>query len=297
MESSLLMVSYIYRVWFVLFVLAGTGWAHESPNSAIDELSHIMATSGPTPELLVERAYEYRSIGELHLAEMDLKFSIHKSPDYDAAYVALAKLYLHDKEPAKALVAVVKGGEYTHDKGVEAHLNALAAECHERMGNPDKALIAISKALVYSDTELNWILTKCRVLKSLGKHKERVQVAHKAFKDNGAVVLGIELIEALCDAEEYDECLERINGYIAKRRFKAEWYLRRAEVYRAMGDVSRMQADGKLAVDELLGRIEATKPAMHLYEDLLRAYTLIGNEKGSAEIKLKIDELKKSVKG
>jgi tetratricopeptide (TPR) repeat protein len=295
MECNLLMVSCTYRAWLFLFIFTGTGWAHESPNSAIDKLSHIMATSGPTPELLVERAYEYRSIGELHLAEMDLKFSIYKSPDYDAAYVALAKLYLHDKKPEKALDAVIKGAHYTLDNGVEAHLNALAAECYERMGNTEKALNAISKALLYSDTELNWILTKCRVLKTLDRHKERVQISRKAFKANGAVVLGIELIESLTDAHAYDECLELINGYIAKRRFKAEWYLRRAEVYRAMGDLSRMQADGNLAVVELLGRIESIKPAMHLYEDLLRAYTLVGNEKGVEEIKLKIIELKKSL--
>ena len=105
-------------------------------------------------------------------------------------------------------------------------------------------------------------------------------------------MLAIELVDALRDAGEFEECLDRINGYIAKRRFKAEWYLRRAEAYRAMKEESNAQADATLALEELQHRMKSTKPAVHLYEDIARAYEFLGevakrDEALNAIVKLK----------
>ena len=276
---------------FSMVCLGGVVVAHESPNTKIDELSHRMAAEGPSASLLLERAYEYRALGNRLLAELDLKLALKLEADFSAAYLALGRLYLHDNKSQHSLHVVEEGLSHTVDKAFRAQLHGVEAEAYRQLKKPVLSLASINKALTFSASELNWILLKCAVLKELGRSSERIDTARKAYEMNGSVVLVIEFIDALRDGGEYEECLSRINGYIAKRRYKAEWYLRRAEVHRAMKQEKEVHCDAVRALGELQHRLDASKPAVHLYEDMATAYDLLGDTKARDEVLAKIKEL------
>lgn len=264
-------------IFFMSFLFSVTVPAHQSPSTRIDELSHTMETEGPSPRFLVERGYEYRAIGESRLAELDLKWALHLEPTFCEAHIGLGRLYLRAEEAEKCLRVVGAGLEHAHDTGLVAQLKALEAQAYVLLNNFEQALASINKALASTPLSFNLVLLKSSLLKELGHPEERIQTVREAYTKNGSVALGIELIDALRDGEAYEECLTRINTYLAKRRYKAEWYLRRAEVYRVMNKDEEARADATRALHELQERLDTSRPAAHLYQDMARAYDLLGN--------------------
>lgn len=258
-----------------LVLLSVAAQCHESPNEVIDALTHRIEDGGATAGLLVSRAYEYRAYGEMLSAESDLRAALALDGGNGAAYVSLGQLLVYLGRGEEALRIVDSGLAEVEDRDFRAGLHALGAEAHGLGKSWTRALGEIDLALEVSSGELEWMLLKSWILGELERHDDRVAYVREASEENGSVVLAIELIDALRDAGRYRECLGLIEGYIGKRRWKAEWLLRRAEVFRVMGDGVGMRADAERALDEIADRLSLNNPEAFLYELRAKAMALL----------------------
>lgn len=255
----------------VCLVISGTAYAHDSPNDVIDALSHRIEAEGATAALLVSRAYEYRAYGDMESAERDLRGAMALNSANGAAYISLGQLYVYQGKGAEALEVVRAGLSTVDDQEYRGGLHALGAEAHVLGKAWTLALDEIGLALEVSSNDLERIQLKSMILGKSGRHEERVLYLREASNGNSSVVLVIELVDGLRDARRYVECLKLIDGYIEKRRWKAEWILRRAEVFGLMGDDVLMRADAERALDEIVERLRVSKPDEFLYELRARA--------------------------
>ena len=246
------------------FGCSGVSYSHDSPNDVIDALSHRIETDSASVRLLVSRAYEFRAYGDLDAAESDLVAALTMDASDVAACVALGQLYVFRNRYDDALGIVNAGMRHGSSIEDRSGLHGLAAEAHLGKGSWKAGLLEIDQALNGSPGELEWSLVKSRILSELGLYGERLEFLRNASGRNGSIVLQIELVGALRDVRRFDESIRMIEGYIEKRRWKADWYLRRAEVFVLMKDFGLACADAERALDEIDVRME-----MHGVDDEL----------------------------
>lgn len=264
--------------------------AHDSPNDVIDALSHRIEDDGATAELLVSRAYEYRAYGDSKAAEADLSAALSLDPKHGPAYISLGQLYLADGNLGAAGLVIESGLAAVVASQNRAALLALSAEVHGTSGEWVSALDAIESALAVMPGDVDWILLKSRCLGALERHGARVDYLQEISKENSSIVLAIEGVNALRDAGRYAEGLRIVDGYIAERRWKSDWLLRRAEILRAMGDRDGARADGQQALDEIEVRLEENSGSF-LRDEQVRARSFLESLAQSPNASTNSDDL------
>ncbi|MFP6581313.1 MAG: hypothetical protein VCD00_02015 [Candidatus Hydrogenedentota bacterium] len=264
----------------MMLLTAGVTYGHDSPNDVIDALTHRIEEEAKA-RLLVDRGLEYRVVGDHLRAEQDLRAALELSPEYVPAYIALAQMFVHREQIHEAFNVIESGLNRTSDVDFCNEFYRLRAESHAIEGDWNSARISVSKISVAGRQDLGCVLLWSRIQNELGEIDARVDDLRKAYSDNSAVVLESELIDALRDAEKFEEALERINSHLGRGRYKAEWLLRRAETYRAMGEYANQHADAEAALEELERRLDRARPNRQLYVERAKARVLLGDSKDS----------------
>jgi hypothetical protein len=111
----------------------------------------------------------------------------------------------------------------------------------------------------------------------MGQFKAAAKGLKEAFEQTGSVVFEAEWIDAMIDAGQYRQALDRIEPQLAEVRCQSSWLLRRARVRLGQGEISAAQRDLQTAITELNQRLGGLVPEPGLLADRSLAYALIGD--------------------
>ena len=252
--------------------------AHDSPEHVVELLTARMAVAGPRPDLLWRRATEHRALGDLAAAASDLKRALKMDPRFLPALTDLSRVQLAQGHRRRALWTLDRAFAFVLDEPGRSPLRMLRAEIFVEDGCVEKALIECDRALRHADgTPLDWYLTRSQLQCRLGRFNEAVAGLKAGFELTGSAVLEVECIDAMIDAGEFGEALERIEPALADSRWQASWLVRRARVRLAAGDISSAHADLMAAIRELNQRLKSPGPDPSLLTDRGLASALLGD--------------------
>ena len=233
-----------------------------------------MSDAGRTPFLLLKRAGEYRVLGQLNKAAADLREALKSEPNLAAAHTELSRIYLAQSEPAKALAAITQALALVSDEKARAPLRMWRAEIFVAQNKPAEALADIARAFETHPADIDWYLQRAQIQSRLGKFAECVAGLKAGFDQTGSAVLEIEWIEALIDAGQFRQALERIEPQLASARWQSSWLLRRARARKGLGE--EFAADVRAAITELNRRLSPQHPDLTLLADRGTANALLG---------------------
>ena len=258
-----------------LILLSGSAIAHDSPNDVIDRLTHQLE-HGVTARLLVDRGLEYRAIGDTQAAEADFRAALALNKHYVPAHLTLAQMFVHEERIDDAVLIIETGLRESRDEDHRDEFLRLRAECEVHEHDWISAIASLDAMNTDLQGDLDTVLLRSAIRVNLNQLTLRVEELRIAFRDNAAVVIELELIEALRDAGLHDESLDRINEHLHNRKFKAEWLLRRAKTYHAMGETASMKTDLEVALVELENRLDVPRPDTQLFTLRDQARDLLG---------------------
>src|SRR5207244_2832856 len=99
------------RIILAVLLSVSAASAHDGPEDRVRQLTFEMARTGNSPALFFERATEYRAMGDLENAAVDLQNALHMDGRALDALKALAQTRLEQQQFAAALKAVNRGIE------------------------------------------------------------------------------------------------------------------------------------------------------------------------------------------
>jgi tetratricopeptide (TPR) repeat protein len=164
-----------------------------------------------------------------------------------------------------------------------AALHMLLAEIAERRGLHEFALADCEKAMAAANPQLEWHLVRSRLMCRLGRHAQAAAALKAAYEKTPNVVLEIEWIEAMIDAGQNDEALERIAKYSARGRWRSAWLIRQARAELGLNRTAAAQAGLAAALAELEQRINPAKVDATLLADRAMACLLRGDRGAAAK--------------
>lgn len=262
----------------MLFFQAPLIPAHDSPEHVIEALTVRMEAVGRQADLLWERATEYRALGDLAAAESDLKQALKVRPDFVVALQDLARLELTRGNTKQASRTINRALRLASDEAGRAPSRMLRAEVFCARGEFARALEDCDAALLHATgAELDWYLTRAELQRRLGKFEAAAAGLKQAFDRTGSAVFEAEWIDAMIDAGQYAQAIERIEPRLAEVRCQSSWLLRRARVRLARGETSAAHQDLRTAISELNVRLAGVMPEPSLLADRSFAYALLGD--------------------
>jgi tetratricopeptide (TPR) repeat protein len=262
----------------LLLLLAPALPAHDSPEHVIEALTIRMEADGKQPDLLWERATEYRALGDLAAAASDLEQAVKARPDFVIAWQDLARIELARGNTKRASRTINRALRLATDEAGRAPSRMLRADIFCARGEFAKALQDCDVALQHATgAELDWYLTRAEIQRRLGKFEAAASGLKQAFDRSGSAVLEAEWIDALIDAGRYAQALEKIEPRLAQVRCQSSWLLRRARVRLARGDTRAAHQDLRSAISELSLRLGGAMPVPSLLADRGYAYALLGD--------------------
>lgn len=246
--------------------------AHDSPEHQVEALTLRMARAGDSASLLIQRASEYKALGDLQKAAADLAEATRLEPKLPAAYENLSRVQFLQQKLVEASENATRALAFTADTADRGPLFLLRAQINAARGLSTEALADCELAARRDD--LDWYLTRSELQMQLGKVSARLAGLKEGFERNGSIVLEIEWIEAMIDAGEYRTALDRIEQRLNKLRWRSSWLLRRARALKGL----RMDfhADAQAALAELQQRISPGHPDPTLVLDRATALALLG---------------------
>lgn len=254
-------------------------WGHDSPEHVVEELTRKIKSLGPKPELLYQRAVEYRALRKYSSAAADLERAIKLQPDSPTYCLELARTYSLNKQNEKALKQI---GDCL-ENWREPEMFMARAEIFVALGKTELALADCEKAFE-GQPQLEWYLIRSQIEAACGKHEARIQHLEQAIESTGSGLLQIELIEAKLDAGKFMEALKQIEPELQESRWKSSWLIRRSRALAGIGEKEDAEADLRLAIHELRTRLSMREEA-GLLADLALAHALLG-EKSEARKRL-----------
>ncbi len=270
----------------VLLLLGGARsvLAHDSPEHVVEVLTARISADGRRPELLWRRATEYRALGELALAEKDLKVALRRQRGFEQARIDLGRVQLAQGKTNAALRTIRPPSSRPwrfwsgNSDAVSPMLGIARAEILQAAGRPAEALAECNRALA-ADGFLNpeWYLIRCHLQYRLGQFQAAADGLAEGIRQTGNAVLEAEWIDALIDAGQYEEALPRVAVSLAESRCQASWLIRRGRIKAGQGLVAEAQADFLTAISELNTRLRLDRPDFSLLAERGLAYALIGD--------------------
>lgn len=265
------------RITSLLLLTAMPVAAHEAPNRVIDDLTHRIEQSGPSPRLLTARAYEYRAVGALDAAAEDFHAALDRDPEYAAAVHGLARVYLDREDYTQAIATARRGLALSDAVDDEAPYHAIAARAFAAQGRWDESRNAWRAALRASRPEVDWFIGEAECLARLGRISDRADALSDAVARNASAVLRRMRIAALIDAGDLEPAATQIERGLANTRWRASWLLLRARLRQAEGNVPAAQADAAHALEEIQLRLNPEFPDPYLFADAALAHALVGD--------------------
>jgi len=255
---------------------------HDSPEHEIEALNKKIAASGATAELLAQRATEWRALGKYDEAARDLEKALLTRSNSIPLILEYASVEL---ERGNVCVAsgVIESGLARAQETEKAPLHMMMAEVFEQRGVHDKALVECEMAMAGAEPQLEWHLTRARLMCRLGRHAQAAATLKVAHEKTPNVVLEIEWIEAMIDAGQNAEALERVSNYTRRGRWRSAWLIRRARAELGLNRREAAKASLAAALGELEQRINPAKVDATLLADRAMALLLRGDRDAAAK--------------
>jgi tetratricopeptide (TPR) repeat protein len=230
--------------------------AHDSPEHEIASLTARIVNS-PSAELFARRAVEWRALGNLPKARSDLETAIALDGHSASLHVELARIEAARQHYVAASNAITRGLNLTRDHAERAAVYMVRAEILEIQGLTELALRDCERAFGESPPAIDCYLTRARLQSGCGKAREAVEGLRDGFEKTGSVVLEIEWIEAMIDAGECQQALQRIEPHLERARWRAAWLIRKARAQLALKQRSAAFENLRAALTDIEYR---TKP-------------------------------------
>jgi tetratricopeptide (TPR) repeat protein len=269
-------------------------FAHDSPEHEIEALNKKIAASGATPELLARRATEWRALGKYDEASRDLQKAVLIKSNSIPLILEYASVELERGNVCNTETIIAYGLMRAASEPERAALHMLRTEVFESRGLHEFALAECEKAMAGAEPQLEWHLTRARLMCRLDRHAQAAAALKAAYERTPNVVLEIEWIEAMIDAGQSVEALERVAKYTERGRWRSAWLIRQA---RAQLGLNRREAAGAsltAALAELDLRINPAKVDATLLADRAMALLLRGDSDSAAR---DMDRIRGALKG
>jgi len=268
--------------------------AHDSPEHEIEALSKRIATNGATAELLARRATEWRALGKYDEASQDLQKALLIKSNSIPLVLEYASVELERGNVCNSETIVAYGLMRAPAEPDRAALHMLRSEVAERRGLHEFALADCEQAMGSTEPQLEWHLTRARLMCRLRKHAQAAAALKAAYEKTPNVVLEIEWIEAMIDAGQNAEALERVAKYTERGRWKSAWLIRRARAELGLNRKEAALESLAVALAELEQRINPAKVDATLLADRAMAHLLRGDRDAAAK---DMDRIRGALKG
>jgi tetratricopeptide (TPR) repeat protein len=266
---------------------------HDSPEHEIEALDKKIAKIGATAELLARRATEWRALGKYDEAARDLGKALLIKSNSTPLILEYASVELERGNPGAASRAIENGLARAQETE-KAPLHMMMADLFERGGRHEAALGECEKAMAGAEPQLEWHLTRARLMARLGGHAQAAAALKAAYEKTPNVVLEIEWIEAMIDAGQNEAALERLARYTGRGRWRSAWLIRQARAELGLNRTEAAQASSAAALAELEQRINPGKVDATLLADRAMAHLLHGDRDAAAK---DMDRIRESFKG
>lgn len=257
----------------VLLTLPLCGFAHDSPEHKISDLSFQIARVGKNPDLLMERAYEHRALGHLADAAADFESAYELDPKQTAALKELALTQLAQNKADAALLTINRMMNATP----AADFLIVRAEILSAQENYRAALDDCEAAFRETTDNPEWYLLRAQLQRRLGLFQDCLRDLRDGHSKTGSAVLQEECIDAMVDAGEHKAALEQINKELRESRWRGSWLIRRARVRLALGQTGSARRDLHTAIKEINSRLMPATPELTLVLDRGLANALLGD--------------------
>lgn len=271
---------HLFKTGAVLIAALFSVWccAHEGPEHEIEELTEQMKVQGETADLLLQRAIEYKVLGEFAKAARDLERAIELEDDLVTAQRELSQAYFSLGKTNEALATVTRALKSGGDAAEQAGLLVTRAGILRARREYSRALADVNDAVRKHPANAEWYLIRSQLQAILRLHPERVKGLEEGLKETGSGLLLGEHVDALIDNKQYSAALEIIDKELALSRWKASWLIRRGKVRLAAGKVADGKQDLERAIDELNRRLGSSAGDALLLADRATAYDLLGQK-------------------
>lgn len=249
----------------------GQASGHHAPEHRIEELTESIAADGESTRLLLLRAEEYLSLGQVESAIGDYRAALTREPLlWSGAYGLCKALLLSGSANEAEAIAAETLGRVTDERG-RAPLFAVHAGALEAQGKTEKAADAWLAAARAQPPEPDWVLRCARCLKSLNRHGEACAVLQRALDRQPNAAFRTALIELQIDTGRYKEAEEAIRVGLRRSRTRHRWLVLDAKLALELGDPSRSVASAREAVAELRGLRDSAPSNPFIAEQLSHA--------------------------
>ncbi len=255
--------------------------AHDSPEHLVEQLTARMKLHGSTPDLLYQRAIEYRVLGKLPAAARDLQSAVKLQPGFATAHAELARICLAQNKTAPALDAIQRALECAAPDADPAALVMIRAAVRSARREHAMALADCGRAFASPPADPEWYLTRAQYQIRLGLTNECLRGLRDGFERTGSAVLEVEWIETLLDARHFDEALQQIEPNLRDSRWRSSWLLRRARARIGQGDSAAARTDLRAALEEINERLHPQHPDVTLLADRALGHALSGDPRAA----------------
>ncbi len=256
--------------------------AHEGPEHEIEEITQQIEATGPTADLLVDRAIEYVLIGKNADALSDLERALTLEPANVAALRELSRVLVATGETQRARAVLDRAlGTDVLSPFERGELLIQRAELLKSLDQTRGALADCEAALRLHRLNPEWYLLRSELQRRTGNHRRRIGGLEEGLRETGAVILALERIEALLDAGRYREALALIEPELAASRLKARWLVRRGRTLVGLHRADEGRADLETALREIEPLLLAARPDLSLLLDQAIAQVLLGRREAA----------------
>ena len=255
------------------------GLAHDSPEHVIETLTRRIEIRGRQPDLLWQRATEHRALGQTPAALDDLRQALQADPNFLPALTDLGRLRLAQGKSRLALRLIDRALLLAGSDAERAPLRMLRAEILAERGQDARALEEADAAIRAAPSlEPEWYLTRSRLQRRLGRPLEAVASLRAGTERTGSGVLECECLDAMIDAGLFDEARPGIASHLADSRWRSSWWVRRARIRLATGEISAAHEDLLAAIHELNDRLSGPLVDGELLAERGLAHALLGDQ-------------------
>jgi tetratricopeptide (TPR) repeat protein len=260
----------------------GTAWpggsfAHDSPEHEIAAINATLVSAGKSAELLARRAMEWKALGNLENASADLKAAISLDKHSAALLAEFARVEAARHHYAAASNAVTRALNISEADAERGAFYMLRAEILQDQQLTTLAMADCERAFESSEPSLDWYLTRARLQARCGKMRDALEGLKEGFDKTRSLVLEIEWIEAMIDAGEFNQALDRIGPHLQRTRRKGGWLIRKARAQLGLNDRSAAFDNLKIALVEIEQRINRSNPDVTLLAERGLARALLNN--------------------
>jgi tetratricopeptide (TPR) repeat protein len=252
--------------------------AHEGPEHEIDELTERMSVEGQTPDLLIQRAIEFRVLGKLPEAARDLERALDSPEESVTAKRELSQVYFALGKTNEALALVTRALKEPADAPEQASLLMVRSGILSARREYAKALTDTTDAIQKYPDNVEWYFVRSQLQASLKLKQDRVKGLQEGIRQTGSGLLVAEWVDALIEAGDYATALEKIESELRQSRWRAAWLTRRAKVRLATGQDQDAKKDLAAALEELNQRLGPSASDALLLADRALAYELLGRK-------------------